>query len=311
MKFNLNFCNHPTSAWVVGDIVRPIIYGLQDLGHQASASTTVIDPSAVQVFLEYFTDGLAWPVITTLKRHGIPMGLILTEDALELQRPENAKRWASLLVVIPHLDFFWCLANPEDYADFIPPERIARLELGAYQSKLGRPYIQRAERPIIDFLIYGKRTERREYFKRLIEEAGKVAAYSVVETEGGDIPQPDFVVDSIVSQSSVILDIARDDHVTLPSSSRLAFALQHSIPIVSDAVFEMRHTFFLRYVHQVAMSAVAQNPAPLLTQEFAAKCALDSKIWRSVATPRRFLSQPIEVCTKFSRISSPNLDILG
>ena len=299
-NFNISLANNPTAAGVYGDILKPIIYGLQDCGYRAHVSCSILEQDAIQLIPEHFTNQNAFDALMTLKSNKIRTGCILTEDFIELSSHELHKhRLNTLLAAIPHFDFFWSMAPVEPWLQVIPADKICYLPVPAYHTR-GRTFIEREKTKFINFLIYGKPTDYREQVRAKLQGPYRIE-YSAFMVQGGMANLPDYLVASMMAYTQCIIDIPRKEYVNLASTTRLAFALQHSIPIVVSDKFKLDGMPFHGYVSTFDFDSIEgvlswQNSAQhFLTDEFERTCVWQSKNWRANNQATKVYKEPIKL----------------
>jgi len=299
-NFNISLANNPTAAGVYGDILKPIIYGLQDCGYRAHVSCSILEQDAIQLIPEHFTNQNAFDALMALKANKIRTGCILTEDFIELSSHELHKhRLNTLLAAIPHFDFFWSMAPVEPWLQVIPADKICYLPVPAYNPK-GRTVIEREKVKFINFLIYGKPTDYREQVRAKLQGPYRIE-YSAFMVQGGMANLPDYVVASMMAHTQCIIDIPRKEYVNLASTTRLAFALQHSIPIVVSDRFNLDGTSFKGYVatHDFdsieGVLAFQNNASQYLSEDFERGAKTWSAAWRANNQATKVYKEPIKL----------------
>ena len=298
MKFQFLLINHAPQDWhLLSDLLRPILDGLMECGHSSEVSMSNFEPGSAHLFLEYFVDPRAAELLRMLQQSGVPLGLVLTEDVAELQQnPCNRARWNGLQEVFRYFSFFWSMDRVDSYWPFVPKEKIKRLTLGSYETPRFNFQKRRHFPPRLDFLFYGRETELRLTWKSALDSLGHTAAFSIMTLDGGGVyAMPDYMTESALGSAAVLLDVARGPEVTMASPSRLAFALQHALPIITDFNFDLSGTIYDGYVERARLQDVLQRSHFYLSPEFAAVTTRRSAEWRDRFRMRDLLQEPLSI----------------
>jgi hypothetical protein len=89
------------------------------------------------------------------------------------------------------------------------------------------------------------------------------------------------VTEALLGSTAVLLDVPRAEFVTLPSMSRLAFALQNGLPILADERINLAGTNFADYVEVTSLKKLLSNRKQFLGEKFRQKAEARAAEWRA------------------------------
>ncbi len=262
MHFHFQLANQYFGGlYLIEDLVSPILWGLRANGHRVTMNFLPDLPNWPSVILifEFFerddiTDSfLAWKTGPGARKC---VGLICPEDiddALVMGSPDYPGRRRNLLRVLPHCDFVWTLV-PSSYGDHVPADRLAFLDFG-YVEALRRDGLPAGERDI-DVLLYGSLNDRR----RSVLDRLKARGLTVAATRG---LLPDYMRDSLIGRSRVVLDLKRGEDVRYTSPSRICAALQMGATVVSERFDTSRLGLLYAYTQAAAFEEIVERAATL------------------------------------------------
>lgn len=262
MHFHLQLANHYFGGlYLIEDIVAPVVSGLRTSGHEVTMGMLPDLPTwpSVVLLIEFFNKDdvvdsfLQWRNDPSARKC---VGLICTEDIddmLVMGKPEHPGRRRNLLRVSPQCDFVWPIV-PSDYDKYVVPERLAFLDFG-YVEALRREGLPPPQRDI-DVLLYGSINDRRRsVLEKLTARGLKVAA-----TRG---MLPDYMRDSLIARSRVVLDMRRGDDVKFTSPTRICAALQMGATVVSEKFDTSRLNFLYAYTHAAPFEDLVETAAEI------------------------------------------------
>lgn len=256
--FHFQLANHYYGGlYMIDDIVSPVVAGLRAQGHRVTMDFLPDLPTwpSVIVLLEFFYQDhivdsfLQWKTAPDARKC---LGLICTEDIhdkLVMEHPDHIGRDRNLLRVLPHCDFVWPMV-PSDYDKHVPADRLAFLDFG-YVETLRRDGLPSEQRDI-DVLLYGSINDRR----RSVLEKLKARGLTVAATRG---MLPDYMRDSLIARSRVVLDIRRGDDVKFTSPTRICAALQMGATVVSEKFDTSRLSFLYPYTQAAPFEDIVET----------------------------------------------------
>lgn len=278
MEFHLYLANHhPHSLVLLEDLVRPIVAGLEDLGHQvASYSTELVMAPRINLLVEFFPDDTLVDGLMQLKQglgDRFLFGLICTEDMADpmVWRLSGPKRLAGLKRLLPLADFAWTLLPPEGYTQLISAERVARIEYGFSPRLVPACYFADPAQRDIDVLIYGSPYHYREPVRDEIERLGLNCAFTVSSARvGGQINMlglPRYLADEMIARAKILIDMRRGTQIRSLSVTRLSAGLHAGCAIVAEE-FEAGETAWLyRYTRPAPYAEIARTCARLIREQ--------------------------------------------
>lgn len=262
MHFHFQLANHYYGGlYMIDDIVSPVVAGLRSQGHRVTMDFLPDLPTwpSVVVLLEFFYQDhivdsfLQWKVAPDARKC---IGLICTEDIhdkLVMEHPDHIGRDRNLLRVLPYCDFVWPMV-PSDYDKHVSADRLSFLDFG-YVDALRREGLPPQQRDI-DVLLYGSINDRRRsVLEKLTARGLKVAA-----TRG---MLPDYMRDSLIARSRVVLDMRRGDDVKFTSPTRICAALQMGATVVSEKFDTSRLNFLYAYTHAAPFEDLVETAAAI------------------------------------------------
>lgn len=276
MHFHFQLANHYYGGlYMIDDIVSPVVAGLRAQGHRVTMDFLPDLPTwpSVIVLLEFFYQDhivdpfLQWKTAPDARKC---LGLICTEDIhdkLVMEHPDHIGRDRNLLRVLPHCDFVWPMV-PSDYAKHVSPERLAFLDFG-YVEALRRDGLPPRQRDI-DVLLYGSVNDRR----RSVLEKLKARGLTVAATRG---MLPDYMRDSLIARSRLVLDMRRGDDVKFASPTRICAALQMGATIVSEKFDTGRLDFLYAYTHAAPFEDLVETAAKIARHPDCIELGLDAR----------------------------------
>jgi hypothetical protein len=296
-NFNFVLFNHPMISWYqMDDIIRPMMAGLNELGHRVAVNGPW-NTAFIQIFTESFVHDSIFVALDNAKKVDATLGLLLTEDPEELRTQDKHKnRWDRLLKTLPYFDFFWDYTRPSTWANYVPRERLAQVSVGSYNDT--RPLItsQRQFQPTLDFIIYGRKTPYRETWVQALTRLNYTVEYSFTELPNShDLPPPDFVAQSLLGSAAILLDIPRGQFVKLPSASRLAFALQNGLPIIADDRIVLDGTIYDGFIETASKVDLVSKRRYYLSREFRQRAEARAAEWRARYRMADFMAQALGV----------------
>lgn len=314
MEFHLYLANHhPQNLVLMEDLVRPIIVGLEELGHTvASFSTELVTAPRINLLVEFFPDASLVDGLLTLKQRlgdQFLFGVICTEDLADpiVWRLSGEARLAGLRRLLPSADFVWTLIAPEPYRAVVGADRVAPVAYG-FSPRLvpfGLDREASLERDI-DVLIYGTPYRYRTPVREALQAMGHTCDFTVgsalvdgqVQTQG----LPRFLADEMLARTKVLVDMRRGPEVRALSVTRVTAALHAGCAVVAEE-FEAGETAWLyRYTTPAAYERLAETCAGLLrdgsflargrqaTERFRAETSMRDNMARALDLPffRRF-----------------------
>jgi len=78
----------------------------------------------------------------------------------------------------------------------------------------------------------------------------------------------DLMLESRVGDAAVLLDIARNEQATMPSPSRIAYALQNDIPLITDSIYDFSGSIYEPYVTQMTIDELVGAVRDMRSQGF-------------------------------------------
>ena len=307
-NFNFFLFNHMTLMWHrMEDIIRPMCLALDTLGYRTQVNGAW-STDYIQLFTENFTNTNIIPILAEAKAKGAILGIKLTEDPEELKKtPGYEQRWKNTYRVLPYFDFFWELSaadhdRPVRWSNYVPAEKLAVLKIGAIPD--ARPLLsaQRKYPPTIDFLVYGKRTPYRDRWIEALRGVGYMADYSHYDLPGEqDATLPEYAAQSMLGSMAVMLDLTRGEDVTAPSATRLAFALQNNLPVITDGRIDLKGSMFDGYVAQASLTELVANRHYFRGPEFRTVAEAKAAAWRARYPMVEFMKNALRVVPGIGR----------
>ncbi len=199
--------------------------GLLDLGHKVTFSESQVEPGAINLFWEYFTQGMA----EEIKKTGVVYGIIATEIPDDIggfnwrEEPEWKERFAYFHEVASGSSFIWTMVESTVpyYSQFCPT---AFIELG-FSERLIPSYINHI--PEFDFTFFGLRTPYR------IKVAERLQRYAGVEWPEKFLTP--HQVGSLIAKTRVGLNFKQSEHWPIPSPTRLGRFMMAKRDVASEA----------------------------------------------------------------------------
>lgn len=269
--------HHMDSVVLMEDLVRPIVAGLEDLGHHvASFSTDIVPAPRVNLFIEFFVDHGFVDTLLALKKHmgeNFLFGVICTEDLDDpiVWQLSNAQRRAGLQRVLPEADFVWTLLAPAPYRALVKAERLSRIEFG-FSPRLVPPYffddpVERDQ----DVLIYGSPYKYRMPVQEALAAAGADCQFTINTAYADGALQaeglPRFFADEILARAKVVVDMRRGTQVRSLSVARLSAALHAGCAVVAEAFEAGESAWLYRYTTPAAYERIAETCLRLIREK--------------------------------------------
>lgn len=278
MDFRLYLANHhPHSLVLMEDLLKPIIAGLEDGGHEVACySTELVLAPRINLFVEFFVDeSLVETLITLKQRLGdkFIFGVICTEDLDDraVWEVTRAGRLDGLRRVLPHADFIWTLVNAGGYRTLLPADRIAAIEYGYSARLVPSLQLDDPRERDIDVVIYGSPYTYRMPVFTALRAQGLASGFSVSIVNGPKEPiiqgLPRYLAEELLARAKVIVDMRRAPEVRSLSVTRIAAALHSGTAIVAETFDEGETARFYRYTTPAAYDELAETCRRIVREE--------------------------------------------
>jgi len=241
VKFQIVLSNHsPESINKLEDMACWLWRGLEEAGHVAGVSVGPMDPTAINIFFEYFPDETL-PVFQKLAEIGIPFGIICSEavtgQTLNGYDQDDdmivasmgftwKKRMSNFRKVAGLAEFVWCLepGSVEALRPSVKGGRCAFLQSGYVDGqRIIHPRAQ--EHKDIDVLFFGSLTP----YRMQILESLRAVGLSV---EAPEAFVPTFARTSLIERSKVCLSLNMRENWPIPSVSRISYLINNGALVV-------------------------------------------------------------------------------